>query len=105
MISYFYHYYKDLSRYEISISIKEKYRNSNIGYCVTNEVIRRMFLFDDIKSIHLYIREDNVKSNMLAKKLGFKEYSGYKCDKYFIDKDNNKIKNKQYLLKKKDYIK
>ncbi len=101
MISYFHHYYKDPSRYEISISIKEEYRNSSIGYCVASEVIRRMFLFDDIKSIHLYIREDNTRSNALALKLGFKEYPGYKCDNYFTDKDNNKIKNKQYLLKKK----
>ena len=105
IISYFHHYYKDLGRYEISISIKDKFRNSNICYCVTNEVIRIMFYFDDIKSIHLYIREDNKKSNALALKLGFKEYKGYKCDNYFTDQDGNRIKNKQYLLKKKDYIK
>jgi RimJ/RimL family protein N-acetyltransferase len=105
IISVFYKYYKDLSRLEMSISIKEEYRNKKIGEFCYDYVIRNYFEDYDIKSIHLSIREDNMKSRKLALKFGFKEYPGYKDSKYFIDLDGNKIPQVQYLLKRKDYIK
>lgn len=105
IISVFYHHYKDLSRLELSISIKKEYRNSGIGKFCYNVIIDGYFKDETIKSIHLSIREDNIKSRMLAEKCGFKLYIGYKYDKYFKDLDGNKIPQVQYLLKKKDYIK
>ena len=105
IISVFYKYYKDLSRLEMSISIKKEYRNKKIGEFCYDYVIRNYFEDYDIKSIHLSIREDNIKSRKLAEKLGFKLYLGYKDSKYFVDSEGNKIPQVQYLLKRKDYIK
>jgi len=105
IISAFYHHYKDLSRLELSISIKKEYRNSGIGKLCYDYIIGGYFEEENIKSIHLSIREDNIKSRMLAEKCGFKLYKGYECDKNFTDLEGNKIPQVQYLLKKKDYIK
>lgn len=105
LISAFYQYYKDLSRLEISMSIRSDYRNKNIGKYCLSLIIYYYFLNTDIKSIHLSIREDNIKSIKLAHNLGFNKYPGYKCDNTFTD-ENGKVYNQvQYLLKKKDYIK
>ena len=105
IISAFYKYYKDLTRLEMSISMKEEYRNKKIGEFCYDYVIRNYFENYHVKSIHLSIREDNIKSRKLAEKCGFKLYPGYKDSKYFIDLDGNKIPQVQYLLKRKDYIK
>ena len=104
IISVFYQYYKDLSRYEMSICIKDKYRNKNIGkYCFAY-VIQDCFEKTDIKSIHLSIREDNIKSRKVAEKNGFKLYSGYKNCKCFIDLNGNPVNQVQYLLRRNEYI-
>lgn len=105
IVSIFYKYYKDLTRLEMSISIKKEYRNKRIGEFCYNYIIKNYFENYDIKSIHLSIREDNIKSRKLAEKLGFKLYLGYKDSKYFVDSEGNKIPQVQYLLKRKDYIK
>jgi len=105
IISAFYHYYKDLSRLELSICIKKEYRNSGIGKLCYDYIIGGYFDEENIKSIHLSIREDNIKSRMIAEKCGFELYKGYKCDNYFIDLEGNIIPQVQYLLKKKDYKK
>jgi len=105
IISVFYHYYKDLTRLEMSISIKEGYRGKGIGKHCYDLIISDYFENSDVKSIHLSIREDNIKSRKLAEKCGFKLYKGYKCDNNFIDTDSNAIKQVQYLLTKKDYKK
>ena len=105
IVSVFYHHYKDLSRLELGISIKKEYRNSGIGKFCYDNIINAYFKDKSIKSIHLSIREDNIKSRMLAERCGFKLYNGYKCDKYFKDLKGNKFSQVQYLLKKKDYIK
>ena len=105
IVSVFYKYYKDLTRLEMSISIKEEYRNKKIGEFCYNYIIRNYFEDYNMKSIHLSIREDNIKSRKLAEKCGFKLYPGYKDSKYFIDLDGNKIPQVQYLLKRKDYMK
>lgn len=105
IISVFYHYYKDLTRLELSISIKNEYRNKGIGKYCYDLILNNYFEKESIKSIHLSIREDNIKSRMMAEKCGFKLYKGYKCDNYFTDLDGNKIPQVQYLLKKKDYKK
>ena len=105
IVSIFYKYYKDLTRLEMSISIKEEYRNKKIGEFCYNYVIKNYFENYKVKSIHLSIREDNVKSRKLAEKLGFKLYPGYKDSKYFVDLEGNKIPQVQYLLKRKDYVK
>jgi RimJ/RimL family protein N-acetyltransferase len=100
-----YQHYDFLEKLEMGICIKEEFRNLGIGkYCYDN-LIRLAFEKKGIKSIHLSIREDNIKSRMLAEKCGFKLYKGYKCDQYFVDLEGNKIPQVQYLLKKKDYIK
>lgn len=105
IISVFNQYYKDLSRLEISISIKEEYRNKNIGRYCLNNIISDCFKNPKNKSIHLSIREDNIKSRKMAENCGFKLYPGYKSCNYFIDLEGNKIPQVQYLLKRKDYIK
>ena len=105
LISTFYQYYKDLTRLEISMSIKNNYRNKNIGKYCLSLIIYYYFLYTDIKSIHLSIREDNIKSIKLANNLGFNKYPGYKCDNVFTDVDGKVYNQVQYLLKKKDYIK
>ena len=105
IISVFYHYYKDLSRLELSISMKEKYRGNGIGECCYKYIINNYFENSDAKSFHLSIREDNIKSRKLAEKCGFKLYKGYKVNNKFIDNDGNTINQVQYLLKKRDYKK
>lgn len=105
LISAFYQYYKDLSRLEISMSINSDYRNKNIGKYCLSLIIYYYFLNTDIKSIHLSIREDNIKSIKLAHHLGFEKYPGYKCDNTFTAEDGKIYNQVQYLLKKKDYIK
>ena len=105
LISAFYQYYKDLTRLEISLSIKSDYRNKNIGKYCLNLLIFYYFLNTDIKSIHLSIREDNIKSRKMAEGCGFKLYRGYKCEDIFTDTSGNVYNQVQYLLKKKDYIK
>lgn len=101
IISSFYKYYKDLSKLEIMICIKKEYRNKKIGEYCLDKVIYDCFKKSNIKSIHLSIREDNIKSIKMAEKLGFKLYKGYRFSDY-VD-ENGSIS--QYLLKKKDYIK
>ena len=104
IISIFNQYYKDLTRLEISISIKREYRNKNIGkYCLEN-IISKYFKDSNNKSIHLSIREDNIKSRKMAENCGFKLYPGYKSCKKFIDLKGNLIPQVQYLLKRKDYL-
>ena len=89
IISVFYQYYKDLTRLEMAICIKKEYRNKKIGeYCFYN-IIDNYFKNNNYKSIHLSIREDNIKSRKLAEKCGFKLYPGYKSCKNFIDQDGN----------------
>lgn len=105
IISVFYQYYKDLTRLEISLSIKREYRSKNIGKYCMDLVIPKCFERTGIKSIHLSIREDNIKSRKLAEKCGFKIYTGYKNCNTFTDLNENKIPQVQYLLKRKDYIK
>lgn len=105
IISVFYQYYKDLTRLEISMSIKNEYRNKNIGNYCLNLILYYYFENTDIKSIHLSIREDNIKSRKMAENCGFKLYKGYKCDNTFTDIDGNIIPQVQYLLKRKDYMK
>ena len=105
LISAFYQYYKDLTRLEISMSIKSDYRNKNIGKYCLSLIIYYYFLNTDINSIHLSIREDNIKSIKLANNLGFNKYPGYKCDNIFTDLNGKVYNQVQYLLKKKDYIK
>lgn len=105
LISAFYQYYKDLTRLEISISIKNDYRNKNIGKYCLSLILYYYFLNSDIKSIHLSIREDNIKSRKMAENLGFKIYPGYKCDNTFTDTDGKVYNQVQYLLKRKDYMK
>lgn len=105
LISIFPHYYKDLSRLEISISIKHEYRNKQIGKNCLKNIIDICFREEKNKSIHLSIREDNIKSRKMAEGCGFKLYRGYKCDDIFTDLDGNIIPQVQYLLKRKDYLK
>lgn len=105
LVSLFYQYYKDLTRLEMSITIKKEYRNKKIGEFSYDYIIRNYLKNTDIKSIHLSIREDNIKSRMLAEKIGFKLYPGYKSCESFIDLNGNKIHQVQYLLKLKDYFK
>lgn len=104
LISVFYHFYKDLSRLEISISINESYRNKNIGKYALDTIIYTCFEDSKNKSIHLSIREDNIKSRKMAENCGFKLYKGYKCDNTFTDLEGNIIPQVQYLLKRKDYL-
>lgn len=104
LISIFQHYYKDLSRLELSISIKKEYRNKKIGkYCLKN-ILEICFKEEQNKSIHLSIREDNIKSRKMAEGCGFKLYKGYKCDNTFTNLDGNVMPQVQYLLKRKDYL-
>ena len=103
IISVYYQYYKDLTKLELSICIKNDYRSIGIGSICYDYIIDNYFKKDNIKSIHLSIREDNVKSRQLAHKYSFKKYEGYKCDNYFIDINGNTHSQVQYLLKKKDY--
>lgn len=103
--SVFNHYYKDSTRLEISISIKHEYRNKKIGKYCLNNIINNYFEDPKNKSIHLSIREDNIKSRKMAEGCGFKLYKGYKCDNIFIYNKKNVIPQVQYLLKRKDYIK
>lgn len=105
IISAFYQYYKDLTRLEISISIKKEYQNKKIGKYCLGVIVGYYFLNTDIKSIHLSIREDNIKSIKMANALGFVKYPGYKSDNIFIDENGNIYNQNQYLLKKKNYIK
>ena len=105
IISSFYKYYKDLSKLEIMICIRKEYRNKKIGEYFLDKVIYDCFKKSNIKSIHLSIREDNIKSRRMAEKLGFKLYKGYKFRNVFIDENGNIKQNSQYLLKKKDYKK
>ena len=103
LISIFPHYYKDTSRLEISISIKSEYRNKKIGKYSLKNIIDICFKQEKNKSIHLSIREDNIKSRKMAESCGFKLYRGYRCDDTFTDLDGNIIPQVQYLLKRKDY--
>ncbi|MBR6689920.1 MAG: GNAT family N-acetyltransferase [Bacilli bacterium] len=103
LVSVFYHHYKDLSRLEISISINKLYRNKNIGKYALDTIIYNCFEDPKNKSIHLSIREDNIKSRKMAESCGFELYKGYRCDDTFTDLNGNIIPQVQYLLKRKDY--
>lgn len=105
IVSIFYQYYKDLTRLEISINIKNEYRNKKIGRYCLNTIIHNYFEDPKNKSIHLSIREDNIKSRKMAENCGFKLYNGYKSCNKFNDLNGNVIPQVQYLLKRKDYIK
>lgn len=105
IISVYYQYYKDLTRLELSICINKDYRSIGVGSICYEFIIDNYFKKDNVKSIHLSIREDNVKSRFLAEKYEFKIYTGYKCDNYFNDINGNTFSQVQYLLKKKDYKK
>ena len=59
---------------------------------------------ENIESIHLSIREDNIKSRMLAEKCGFKLYKGYECDKYFTDLEGNKTAECRWISTKEKYV-
>ena len=61
VVSLFYQYYKDLTRLEMAITIKKEYRNKKIGEFSYDYIIRNYLKNTDIKSIHLCIREDNIK--------------------------------------------
>lgn len=104
LVSIFPHYYKDKSRLEISISIKEEYRNKKIGKYSLKNIIDICFKEEQNKSIHLSIREDNIKSRKMAESCGFKLYRGYRCDDTFTTLDGNIVTQVQYLLKRKDYL-
>lgn len=95
----------DKTRLELCCCIKKEYRNKHIGETALREVIEKYLNDAKIKSIHVSIREDNIASQKLAEKLQFKEYMGYKDDALFVKSDGTKIKQKQYLLKLKDYKK
>ena len=56
-----YQYYKDLTRLEVSLSIKNEYRNKGIGKHCLDLIIFNYFQNYDIKSFHVSIREDNIK--------------------------------------------
>lgn len=104
IVSVFNHYYKDSTRLEISMSIKNEYRNKKIGKYCLNIMINKCFEDPKNKSIHLSIREDNIKSRKIAERCGFKLYKGYKCDNMFIDSNGNMTPQFQYLLKRKDHL-
>lgn len=104
IISVFNHYYKDSTRLEISMSIKHEYRNKKIGKYCLGAIIDNCFKEPKNKSIHLSIREDNIKSRKMAEDCGFKLYKGYKSDNIFIDNNGNITPQFQYLLKRKDHI-
>lgn len=104
IVSVFNHYYKDSTRLEISMSIKNEYRNKKIGKYCLNIMINKCFEDPKNKSIHLSIREDNIKSRKMAEGCGFKLYKGYKCDNIIVDNNKIVITQFQYLLKRKDYI-
>lgn len=98
-------HYNFSEKLEIGICIKEEFRNLGIGkYCYDN-LIRIAFEKDEIKSIHLSIKEGNEASIRLAQKCGFNEYSGYKSCAIFEDVNGNAHPQLQFLLKKKDYKK
>lgn len=101
--SFDYHYYKDLTRKEVCLCIKEKYRRLGIGYLCFLKIIDECFKEPLVKCIHLTIREDNIASKKMAESLGFKEYKGYKASASFTDLDKKIIHNNQYLLKKEDF--
>ena len=105
MIGVYFHYYKDLTRLETLMCIKKEYRKRGIGTYCLNNIINYYFSGEGYKSIHISIRKDNTSSIRAAKKLGFKEYTGYKKDMIFTDKEGNKIPQAQYLLTKKEYEK
>lgn len=95
----------DKTRLELCCCIKKEYRNKGIGEKALKKVIEDYVDNPNIKSIHVAIREDNIASQKLIQKLKFKEYPGYKDDALFVKKDGTKIKQKQYLLKLKNYKK
>lgn len=99
--SYCYHYPLDLTRNEICICLDKNYRSLGIGSICMSKMIDECFTNKNTKSIHLSIREDNTPSIKVAKKLGFKEYIGYKKDSIYEDLNGKTYQNKQYLLKKK----
>lgn len=103
--SFDYHYYKDLTRKEVCLCIKEKYRGLGIGYLCSLKIIDECFKDPLTKCIHFTIKEDNITSKKMAENLGFKEYKGYKASAIFTDFDKNIIHNNQYLLKKEDFLK
>lgn len=105
LVSSYYQYYKDLGRLEFCICIKKEYRNLGIGKFCYDILIRESFKNDNIKSIHLSIREDNKGSRSLAESCGFELYPGYKVNDVFKDEQGNCYPQVQYLLKKKDYKK
>ena len=79
-----------------------RYLYPNGKHCLKN-IIDICFKEEKNKSIHLAIREDNIKSRKMAEGCGFKLYRGYRCDDTFTDLDGNIIPQVQYLLKRKDY--
>jgi len=104
IINVFYANYKDLSKIGISVSLKKEYRNKSIGFCSMIQILNDYFN-TNIKSVHLSIREDNIKSRRLAEKCGFVEYVGYRNYDTFTDLDGNEIPQIQYLLTKKEFKK
>ena len=95
------HYPKDLTRQEICLCLSKDYRSLGIGSICMQKMVDECFKEQQVKSIHLSIREDNTASRKVATKLGFIEYTGYKKDSSYIDLDGNIHKNIQYILKKK----
>lgn len=100
IISTFYKDYKDLTCFEISVNIKKEYRNKKIGTHSLNYVIKDIFKNTNIKSIHLSIRESNIKSRKMAINCGFNEYEGCETDKVITDINGKTVNQIQYLLKK-----
>ena len=104
-MAWYHDYEKDKKRFAIGYVIDEKYRNCGIGAYAFEKFLEIIINEYDVDSIHACTRNDNEASKKLLKKFLFHRYKGYREDDFFIDKDNKKIPQLQYLLKKKDYLK
>lgn len=85
---------------DIAQVINKEYRGIGIGSYFLNQVLELYKSKYDFSSIHTAARIDNIPSQKTLESYGFIRYDGYEQDKYFIDTDNNKIEQIQYILKK-----
>ena len=99
-----YKHIKDPSRLVLSLNLDKNYQNSKIGTYCMQKIMDYCFSNYNYKCFHIAVREDNIPSLKMVNNLGFKEYIGYKDDDYFI-LNNEKIPQKQFILKKKEYKK
>ena len=85
---------------EIAICLNKEYRNLNIGTKALKLVLDDCFL-NGVTKVHALIRIDNYASIKLIEKLNFKKYED-DCKMNFITGDNKVIKQKHYVLLKKE---